>query len=298
MHRAAVVIIHYRGKQSTFDCLNSLFKMEKKSEFSVYLVNNGTDDMSSVVWKYPSSTLILPGKNTGFAEGCNLGIKKALNDHFDRIVLINSDTLTGTNLISRLVGFSRRHKNAGLVSPKIYFAKGFEYRTQKYSKKDQGKVIWYAGGILNWSYVQASHRGVDEVDRGQFDKSEETDFATGCCMLITAEAIKKAGNFDKRFFLYYEDVDLSLRVKSKGLKIYYCPEAVVWHKNALSSEGPGSKLHLYFQTRNRLYIGYRYAPLRTKKSLFFDSLHLAGHGGIMRRAVLDYYFGRMGKGIL
>ena len=294
----AVVMVHYRDQAATFACLDSLRSREKKVNFKIYVVNNGHEDLSSAQSHFPKIKILASGKNLGFAQGSNLGIKEALKEGGKNIILLNGDTLAGSNLIFRLVDFSLKNKEAGLVSPKIYFAPGFEYHRQKYTEKEEGKVIWYAGGLLDWRNVYASHRGVDEVDKGQYNQVCQTDFATGCCMLITPQAIRKTGILDSRYFLYYEDVDYSIRVQKSGLKTFYCPQAFLWHKNALSSEGVGSEIHLYYQTRNRLYLGFKYASARARKSLILESLYMLRERSVRRRAVIDYYLRRMHQGSL
>ena len=83
-------------------------------------------------------------------------------------------------------------KDCGIVSPKIYFAKGHEFHKDRYQESELGKVIWYAGGRIDWQNIIASHRGVDEVDKGQFDKLEKTGFASGCCAMLKRTVLGKA----------------------------------------------------------------------------------------------------------
>ncbi|OGL47210.1 MAG: hypothetical protein A2161_14515 [Candidatus Schekmanbacteria bacterium RBG_13_48_7] len=197
-----------------------------------------------------------------------------------------------------MVRYSDSDSKIGLVSPKIYFAKGYEFYKKRYQKSDLGKIIWYAGGLVDWKNMYATHRGVDEVDYGQYARSCDTEFATGCCLLIKKKVIDTVGLFDRNYFLYFEDLDLSIRSKNMGFKVKYYPEVYLWHKNAASSDKPGSKIQVYYQTRNRLYFGYKYATLSTKKSLFLDSLRLLKKGNPYTSGVIDYYLGRMKEGNL
>ena len=197
------------------------------------------------------------------------------------------------NLVTELV--KTANKKVSIVVPKIYFAKGYEYHKERYTKAEQGKVIWYAGGKIDWNNMYASHRGVDEVDRGQYDVSEQTEFASGCCMLLSCELFEEVGYLDDDLFLYLEDLDFCLRAKRVGYEIIYAPRALVWHKNASSSDKPGSKLHQYYLTRNRLIVGMRYAPLRTKLALLKESFKFFQKGGVLRKAVRDYYLYNWGK---
>jgi len=300
MSKTAVVLVHFKGTNETVACVKSLIRTDNKYQsFSIIIVINPSDEdhenlLRIIHRTYPQIIIIENKINTGFAAGNNIGIRKALEIGSNLIVLLNSDTEVSDNFISSLSAFGKSDKSIGLASPKIYFAKGYEYHKDRYNDKERGRVIWYGGGIIDWNNVYASHRGVDEVDIGQYDQLLETDFATGCCFLIKKEVIEKVGILDEKYFLYYEDIDYSMRVKKAGFRVMYYPKNYIWHKNASSSGKPGSNTHIYYQTRNRLYFGFKYAPIIAKKSLLLDSLRLVRKGGLYKRAVIDYYLGRMG----
>jgi GT2 family glycosyltransferase len=118
--------------------------------------------------------------------------------------------------------------------------------------------------MIDYANFDAFHIGVDEVDRGQFEEERQVEFVTGCCMLIRREALQQLGMFDVRYFLYLEDVDLSVRFRRGGYELWFCPGSKIWHVNAGSSGGAGSALHVYYQTRNRLFFFFKYAALRHK----------------------------------
>lgn len=296
----AVIILHYKNEEDTIECLDSLVGKDRSDlPFKIIVVANCASEefCSNLKRKYPYIDLIRTKENVGFAKGNNLGIEKARELTCENIILLNNDTIVEDSFVEKLVSFAKNDQSIGLVSPKIYFAKGFEYHKDRYKEKERGKVIWYAGGILDWQNIYASHRGVDEVDKGQYGKKEETDFATGCCMLIKKEVIEKIRLLDESYFLYFEDVDYSIRTKQNGFRVVYYPDVAVWHKNAASSDKPGSNIHVYYQTRNRLYFGFKYGYLRTKKALIWESIKMLFRGKICRKAVLDYYLGRMKKKI-
>ena len=141
------------------------------------------------------------------------------------------------------------------------------------------------------------HRGIDEVDHGQYDRIEAIDFASGCAMMFKREVLEKVGLLDDRYFLYYEDADLNERVKRGGYKIYYVPNAVLVHVNAASTGGAGNVLHDYFLTRNKMLFGMTYAPARTKFALIRESLRLFLYGRPFQKlGIQDYYFKRFNKG--
>lgn len=318
MKNISIIIVNYNGWEDTLDCLTSLSKAQSsnpnRNKYGtrhglkariIVIDNDSTDNSAEEIQKWLSSTknllsaeLIELRENKGFSGGNNVGIKFALESGDDYIVLLNNDTLVKPDLLEELIKTAKSDNKIGIVGPKIYFAPGFEFHKERYKESDKGKVFWYAGGEIDWKNMYAEHRGVDEVDRGQYDRRQETNFASGCCMLIKREVIKKIGFLDEQLYLYLEDVDFCLRARQAGYKIVYEPKAVIWHKNASSSGKPGSKLHQYYQTRNRLIIGVRYAPWRTKLALLRESLRFLRDGGVKREAVLDFYFYKWGmKGL-
>lgn len=225
--------------------------------------------------------------NHGFAWANNQIAKQAIKDGHDLFILLNNDTTVEPDFIKPLMD-RLKDDAVGMVCPKIYFYPGNEFHKNAYKKSELGKVIWYAGGIIDWANVYASHWGVDEVDHGQFNQVIETDFATGCCLAITKETINKIGLMDEKYFLYYEDADWSLAAKKAGLKIIIEPKSVIYHKNAGSTGGSGSNLQQYYQTRNRLYFGLKYAPFKTKLHLMKNALAgLSSSNRVLHQANLD-----------
>lgn len=288
MKKIAIVILHFGSKENTLECLESISNLE-----TTIVVDNGSAER----FKTGKLKVIKNEKNLGFAGGNNVGIKYALVDGADYILILNNDTLVDKNLILELLKMADSDPKIGIVVPKIYFAPGFEFHKDRYQEENLGKVIWYAGGIMDWENIIGHHRGVDEVDHHQYDKVEETEIATGCCMLLKKDVFEKVGLFDEKYFLYYEDADLSLRAIKAGFRIVYAPKAILWHKNAGSAEGSGSKLQDYYISRNRLLFGMRWAPFRSKLALLKESIGLFINGRPwQRRGALDFYLGRFGKG--
>lgn len=300
MKKIFISIINYNNRKDTLACLESINSLKIEDiNLEVVLVDNNSKERLGIEngqFKNINLNLIFSEKNLGFSGGHNLGIKHALSKDADYVIVLNNDVILDINLIDQLVKTAER-EDVGIVSPKIYFAKGFEFHKDKYKKEELGKVIWYAGGEMDWNNLIGKHKGVDKVDKGQFDEEIETDFSSGCCMLIKKEVFEKVGLFDEKYFLYYEDNDFSQRAKKKRFKIIYNPKAILWHKNAGSVGGSGSDIQDYFITRNRLLFGFKYASLKTKAALFRESLRLLSSGRTWQKiGVRDFYLRRFGKG--
>jgi GT2 family glycosyltransferase len=303
MKHVVISLLNYNGKKNTLDCLESLKKIITDDfNLKVLVIDNAsTDGSPSVISNFkfpiPNFKIFLNKNNLGFAGGHNVAIKYALENNADYVLVLNNDTYVDPNFLMELLKEAEADKNAGILAPKIYFAPGFEFHKDRYSRNQLGKIIWYAGGEMDWKNVIGYHRGVDETDKGQFDKAEDTKLATGCCMLIKKAVFEKVGYFDDKYFLYYEDADLSMRAKRKGFNIIYVPKSFIWHKNAGSAGGSGSTLQDYYITRNRLMFGFRYAPLRSKLALFRESLSIFLKGRKwQKQGVIDFYLGKFGKG--
>lgn len=301
MKSVFIIVLNWKRKDETLSCLESVEKLNsKKINLNTVIVDNNSQDGSVTAFKkYKAKNfklhLVENKTNDGFAGGNNRGIVYALRNSADYILILNNDTRLDKNLVISLVK-PFKSKKVGTTSPKIYFEKGYEFHKDKYKKSDLGKVLWAAGGKIDWLNVYGQNVGVDEVDKGQYDKKREIDFATGACLMVSSEAIKKLKGFNEKYFMYYEDVDLSVRLKKKGYKIIYVPDAVLWHKVAQSS-GIGSGLNDYFISRNRLLFGYKYASLRTQFALFRESIKLLFKGRVWQRnGIYDYYMSNFYKG--
>lgn len=299
MKQIVISLITYKDHQVTKKCLQSLENLQiSQLELTVRVVNNDTETDFVYNWKGKGVCEIINHKqNLGFSGGHNINLSWALKQKTDYILVLNNDTIVDPGLLKELLAASQDHTTGGIFAPKIYFAKEHEFHRDRYTEKERGTVIWYAGGKIDWGNVILSHRGVDEVDKGQFDTVEETAFASGCCMLLRRETLEKVGLFDEKYFLYYEDSDLNERAKRAGFTVFFIPRAKLWHLNAGSTGGSGSKLQDYFITRNRLLFGNRFAPLRSKFALFRESISLLLSGrDWQKKGVIDYYLRHFGKG--
>lgn len=300
MNHVSVVVVHYNQPQYTRQCLASLAKCRgSRLKITVLVVDNGSSQPFRLPRNLPPTKfkVIRSESNLGFTGGNNLGIYTAIerfNSEF--ILLLNNDTVVEPRFLSQMISQLQQQPQVGVMSPLIYFAPGREFHKSNYSIKDRGKVIWYAGGSLDWPNLSFFHRGVDEVDRGHFKQQTDNHFATGCAMLIRREVLEKCGFLDKKFFMYGEDVDFSLKAVEAGYQIGFCPSAKIWHINAGSSGGSGSDLQLYYQQRNRYLLGWRYGCWMAKYAMLRLQWQAIWSGSkIKKLAVWHSYLDRWGK---
>lgn len=259
----AVITTIYQNYTVLDDFLKTL-ETQSDADFHVFFIDVSKDKKSIPQSPVPSS--IYHEENKGYAYGVNRGIAHAREKGFTQFAVLNNDITFAPDFIKNAKQSILQHPGS-LIGGKIYYAPGFEFHTERYTPHDIGKVFWYAGGSIDWAHATAHHRGVDEVDRGQYNNLEETDFITGCLVCYDIHALEMVGEWDDSYFLYFEDADFSVRAKRAGIKLIYDPSLVIWHKNAQSTEGSGSAFHARYQRRNWLKFGLKYAPLRTKLHL-------------------------------
>jgi len=272
----AIITVVYENYKVLDDFFKSLEK-QKNQSFHLFLVDlsnplsHSSENWNPVIkysgFRVKHEMTMVRSKNLGYAHGINTGLKEALKQRYQYFCAMNNDTYFKYNFVESVLS-SIFHHPSSIIGGKIYYAPGYEYHKSRYVKKDLGKVLWYAGGVVDWNHALTPHRGVDEIDKGQFNKVEKTGFINGCMMAFDKEVIEKVGYWDEGYFLYYEDADFCERAKQKRIELWYDPSIVIWHKNAQSTGGSGSKLHVKYQEKSRLRFGLKYAPLKTK-------LHLA-----------------------
>ncbi|MCK4891324.1 MAG: glycosyltransferase family 2 protein, partial [Candidatus Pacebacteria bacterium] len=236
-------------------CLKSLEKINY-SNYKIVVVDNGSEDdsVSAIKKQFSEVKIIENKKNLGFAGGNNVGIKYAIDSGADYVLLINNDTTVEEDFLSELVEAGESDEKIGILGSKIYF----------YSDPNR---IWFAGGKVNWLKNKGTHIGLDQIDNGQYDKIKETDYLTGCCLLIKREVVEKIGVLAEDYFLYYEDTDFSLRTKNAGYRSIYVPKSKIYHKISRSIK-PGSSSYVYYHARNGLVMAKRTGSLLNKIILY------------------------------
>ena len=297
--KIVIVVLNWNGGKFISKCLDSLKRLEVgNNDVEVVIVDNASADNSVAMIKkqYPQFHLINNSKNLGYAEGNNVGIRLALGRGADWIWVVNPDIEVRPDSLKKLIEFASGHPKAGILGSKVYFAPGFEFHKKRYKKADLGKVIWYAGGRVDWDNIQSVHWGMDEVDSGKYDTATKVGFVTGASMLLRNEMLGEVGLLDSDYFLYFEENDLCQKAVRFGWELWYVPQSIVWHANAQSTV-TGSNLVDYYTTRNRMLFGMRWAPLKSKLALLRESLQLVFRGRLwQKRGIADFYLGRFGKG--
>src|SRR3989344_3451097 len=293
MEKVAIITLNYNGKKDTLEFLDSLKLLSTVNcELLTIVVDNASLDgsVSIIKKKFPNVDILQAGANLGFSGGFNKGIEYGQIWGADYFLLVNNDCLIkDENLLEELIKTLSSGEKIGLVSPKIYFEKGYEFHKDRYKEDDLGKVVWFAGGKFDWQFIGNKHKGIDEVDSGKYDLALEQDIFSGACVLIKKEVFEKVGLLNEDYFLYFEDSEFAKRCQDNGFKIYYNGKVSIYHKVSQST-GIGSTLTDYYHTRNRLIFGTKNGKTRTKFALLREAVGLLLFGRTaQKKGVWDYF---------
>lgn len=264
MKRVAVVVLNWNGWRDTLACIASLQKLSY-SNFELIVVDNGSTDGSQyhIEAHAPGIKVLQTGANLGFGGGCNVGIRKAIEQNADYVWLVNSDATVDANALTELVRLADSQPSVGAVGSVLYEA-----------DRPEQIQVWGGGKVNLW--IGLSRHQVSPAS---------LDFVSGAALLLRREAVLQAGLFDDQtFFMYWEDSDLGFRLQRAGWQLAVAENSRVWHKLS-ASLGKGSRqLDVYF-TRSGVRFLRRYSPAPSVSVLLMV-------GRMVLKRVLMAEFGR------
>ena len=236
------LVLNWNGADEAIECLHSL-EEQTYSNLKSFLVDNGSIDNSveKIQSSFPNLSILINTENLGFAGGVNVGLRYALAEGADYILVLNNDLILDSHCVAEMV--AQTNTDVAFVTAVIYY-------------HDEPTRIWSIGGMMNpWNLEKtADARG--QIDTGQFPKVVERHFVPGGATLMAKEALEKVGLFDEKFFLYYEDADLSLSVHRADMRSVVATHAKMWHGVSRSSGGSDSPRERYWMARSSvLYFG-------------------------------------------
>jgi GT2 family glycosyltransferase len=246
--RVAVVVLAWNGKPLTMACLESLESLRYRNAAVILVDNASTDGTAAAVRETYGDrvTVIENAENLGFSRGNNVGIRRALDEGADFVLLLNNDTVVDPALVDRLVEVIAESGDIGIVGPKIYYA----------SPPDR---IWFAGGRIYLARGVSKHIGIRERDTGRYDSIRDVDYVTGCALMARREVFERIGYLDPVFAAYYEDADFCVRARRAGFRVVYAPEGKVWHKISASTGGELGRAKISRKLKSTAIFFRRYA---------------------------------------
>jgi GT2 family glycosyltransferase len=241
------VILNWNNAVDTIECLESVSRMSYSNCRTLVVDNASTDQsVAQIRAAWPNVEVLELGRNLGYAEGNNAGIRHALKDSPKYIFILNNDTLVSSDVVTRLVQVMEGDSRIGMAGPKIYCT-------------DPADRVFAEGSFVLWNRGSIEHRGMFQGDTPSHAVVEPVDFLVGCGILVRRDLIERIGLLDANYYLNYEDVEWAVRARRAGFYVLYVPTAVMWHKVS-ATLGRGSAANTYYMTRNALAFFWRNGP--------------------------------------
>lgn len=229
--------------------------------FNFVLVDNGSHDESAVLVKrlYPEAVVLRPQQNLGTTGGWNLGLQHALGLGTDYVMFISLDIVLDPACLDRLVGCVESDAQIGAANPILLFS------------DEPHKVEMYGSSLdIRNGWMHQEHRGA--TDLSSLPRMRDTQSLDGGTLLVRADVIRRIGGFDEKFFMYFEDADLSLRIRKAGYRTVAVRDARAWHCHRQNRRGIAYPHEVFYLARNRFYFARKHAGLRAWIRIAVDML--------------------------
>lgn len=263
MIKVAIITITYNSSNVIIPFLKCLSESSFK-DFKLFIIdNNSVDETVEIICKIKKIDVqvIENKKNIGVAAANNMGIKLALEQGYQKVLLSNNDIVFDKNIIADLVNFSE-NQSSSISSLKIMY------------EHDKDK-IWYCGGFFNFNKgLVPEHLGIGQPDFGQHNYLKYSDYAPTCFVLFDSKVFSEIGFMDEAYFVYFDDTDFFYRVKKNGnFKLLVNQKIKIFHKVGSltsTSDAKGKKSnffisqniqnHFYFLKKNERLYFYLFIP--------------------------------------
>lgn len=246
MSKLGIVTVLYKSESVLEEFFLSV-GIQNFKDYTLYIIDNSpTDESKKLVYDYSNQynisekVVYLPSEeNIGVAAGNNVGIKKALEEGCDYVLLSNNDILIKDKHLFDNILNEAIHNKYKILIPKIHFYDSNE--------------IWFISGYVQKFRAKCFHIHNYEIDNGQYDYLKSCEYAPTCFMLFNKEVFDEVGLMDEKYFVYYDDTDFLWRCKLKNIPVNIFTKAVIEHKEGRSTGGQTSDFSFYYYTRNRFY---------------------------------------------
>lgn len=265
-----IIIVTWNKEQFVLELLESLSDLNYKNH-EINVIDNASEDdtVNKIKTRFPDVNLIENKKNLGGTGGFNTGMRFALtNKHYDYLWLLDNDAYVEPDTLTGLIDTIKSDRSIGVAGSLI-------------CHPENKQTVVELGGRVNWNsgIWNTCHRN---EHRAQLKEAvKDVDYVAACSMLIKTSVLKKAGIFDEKMFVHWDDVEFCLRVKRNGFRVVATTQSVIYH----DSEKKVPLVFLYYDLRNAL-LTMNYHLTGIKKHICF-LFHLRR---LMKRIVLAKLF--------
>src|SRR6185369_6631432 len=223
----SIIIVSYNSLRLLENCLFSIQKAMQTIDGEIIIVDNNSKDgiKDHLPSKFPGVKFIFNNENLGFAKACNQGSKISSGDY---ILFLNPDTVLSETCLSDCISFFKTHADAGAVGVRMLDEKG---KFLKESKRGLPSPTASFYKLFGFTAIFPGSKTIAKYYQGHLPENENNpvEVLSGAFMMIKRAVFEKVNGFDETFFMYGEDIDLSLRISQMGYKNYYLGKISITH---------------------------------------------------------------------
>lgn len=295
--KVSINVLSWNQPLDTIECVESCKKIDYDNYEIVILDNNSTDNSMQLFKEHlPDVRIIQNSDNLGYAGGNNVGIRFALEQSADYVLILNNDVVVEPDFLTKLINAMEINPKAGMGAPKVLYY-------------DRRSFINSLGTSMNWMRLRPLLGYCNQIDDDHFSEVLKKDILVGCALLIKKDAIKQIGLLDENFYLIHEEADWCYRSLRSGFENIVVPKAAVYHKVSKTIKKFPELVH-YYNIRNFLYLTHRNASkinlikvylglcfLMVKHIFFLCSpkKEKRGQGKAFFFGIYDFFSRKMGK---
>jgi GT2 family glycosyltransferase len=273
----SVIIVSYNSIGLLENCLFSVQKAMLTIDGEVIIVDNNSNDGSKeyLPSKFPGVKFIFNNENLGFAKACNQGFKISSGDH---ILFLNPDTVLSETCLTDCISFFKTHADAGAVGVRMLDDKGKFLKESKRGLPSPSASFYKLFGLAT---IFPRSKTIAKYYQGHLPENENNpvEVLSGAFIMIKRAVFEKVNGFDETFFMYGEDIDLSLRINQVGYKNYYLGKISITHLKGGSTTYNKKYVRDFYGAMN-LFVKKHYNEKSTLYRLFL-------HAGIGIRKMMS-----------
>lgn len=254
-----VSIVNYNDYTRTREAIRSLLDYTENIKYKIYVIDNASSDGSAerIASEFPMISVIFCDRNLGYGAANNLVIPKIDSNYH---LVMNPDIVFRDNAIGELFEFMQENPDVGICCPAMYYLDG---RPQPLPKRNP-KFVYLVANRLPGYRLEKYRREYRMLDC-DLGGPTDVEFVTGSFMFMRTDLFKEAGGFDERYFMYFEDADLTREIAKRARAVYVPDVGVLHGYKRISAKRPRYFL-IHVSSMFKYFFKWRKSPLLQAQS--------------------------------
>jgi GT2 family glycosyltransferase len=246
------IVLYKNNPAQITNLLEDIFNSHGIEINAIYLVDNSPDNhLQSLKNLDPRIEYIAAPHNPGYGAAHNLAIKKSIERYVEYHLVVNPDIRFSSTELAKLINFMQQRNDVGLVMPRVIYPDG---KVQHLCKLLPNPFNIFARRFMPRSYIDKMNYNYT-LQWTDYNKLMQVPYLSGSFMLFRVNDLQQIGSFDERFFMYFEDTDITRRFY-RDAKAWFYPDATVTHEHNQESYRSLKMLWVHIQNMIRYFSKY------------------------------------------